>query len=99
MLTRESAQLQVAAELDAWNSTLSDLEQFVVLDEHTMERPWGWVFFYTTRGWQNGDERYLVAGNGPLLVNRNTGEVRHLLTSRSIALQLAEYEIEIEHGI
>ena len=98
MLTRDNAQLHVAAELKAWNRNLSHREQFVILDQHTIERPWGWVFFYTTRGWQSGDERYLVAGNGPFLVNRDTGEVRCLLTGRSVDLQLAEYEAEIAHG-
>jgi hypothetical protein len=98
MLTRRNAQLLVDNQLDTWNCNLSDLEQFVVLDDETIERPWGWVFFFTTRGWLSGDERYLVAGNGPILVNRHTSEVRHLLTARSIAVQLAEYETEMSLG-
>lgn len=95
MLTIDKARALVIAELDRFNVGLSGPEVFVVLDEHTDERPWGWIFYYTTRGFRDGDNRYAVAGNGPFIVNRHTGEMQALLTAMPINRQIAEYEARI----
>lgn len=95
MLKLKDARLQVAIELQQWNRGRSGPEEFVILDEHTIERPWGWVFFYTTRGWLDGDDRYIVAGNGPFIVNCHSGVIRAMTTAQSIEHQIAEYEVTL----
>jgi hypothetical protein len=50
MLTKEQARELVVAEIERppkynYASTPRDL---VVVDEHTIERAWGWVFFYNS---------------------------------------------------
>ena len=65
-------------------------------DENTIEKEWGWVFFYTSdRYLKTGDFRYAVAGNAPYIVNRHTGEVRVTGTAQRIEHYIAEYEREL----
>ncbi len=68
----------------------------VIVDERVLERPWGWVFPYTTRGMLNGDFKYAVAGNGPIMVNRNDGNIRHCGTGLPTEHYIREYEAELE---
>ena len=68
-------------------------EDVVILDEHTIERNWGWVFFYQsrrfieTRDWRDG-----LVGNAPYLVNRTTGEFGLSGTSSTISELIEAYE-------
>jgi hypothetical protein len=50
MLTKEEARSLVVALLGG-PQTYPDGEQLelVVLDEHTIEKDWGWVFFYSSK--------------------------------------------------
>ena len=95
MLTHEDARSKVATELRRHDSGAGP-EELVILDEETIERPWGWVFFYTTRGWRDGDSRYAVGGNGPIIVNRLDGTLRSTGTARSPEQIISEYEAELE---
>ena len=45
-------------------------EPFVVVDSHTIEKSYGWVFFYNSRKFvETGLLQYRLAGNGPVIVN------------------------------
>lgn len=62
----------------------------IIVDEETIERSWGWVFFYTSRKWkETGDIRYAVAGNSPVIVEKATGRLILAGTAHRI-----EYYIE-----
>jgi hypothetical protein len=95
MLTKEQARELVVAEIERppkynYASTPRDL---VVVDEHTIERAWGWVFFYNSaRYLETREFRYALAGNAPYIVNRHTGEVRVTGTALPIEDYIAEYE-------
>ena len=95
MITRDGARLQVLLELRRVCGLRSGPEEIVLLDEHTIERPWGWVFFYTTRGWRDGDTRYAVGGNAPYIVNRFDGSLRLTGTAVPIEHYIEEYEAEL----
>ena len=61
---------------------LSGQHDFVIVEDQTVERPFGWVFFYTTRQYlQTRDRNYLVPGTAPLVVHRANGSIEHLATS------------------
>ncbi len=65
----------------------------VILTGTTLERPVGWVFFYTSRRYaETGDLRYALYGNAPALVDRRDGSVHFLPTSRPVEDALADYE-------
>ena len=54
----------------------------VILKDKTVERPFGWVFFYTTRQYaETGDKQYLLPGTAPLVVLRADGATDYLPTS------------------
>jgi hypothetical protein len=49
----------------------------VLVEEDTLEEPFGWVFFYESAAFlQSGETSDRLAGNLPLNVFRDTGEVR-----------------------
>lgn len=47
-------------------------DAFVLVPEHTRETARGWVFFYNSREFvQTGNTNAMLAGNGPILVERD----------------------------
>ena len=60
-----------------------DLTANAILDEQTIERWYGWLFFYQSRKYvQTRDDRYLtVPGTSlPVVVYKSNGNVRDVLT-------------------
>jgi hypothetical protein len=100
MLSREGARLQALLELRRRHGQRSGPDELVILDDCTVEREWGWVFFYTTRGERDGDLRHMLVGNGPLFVNRHDGSIRNAGTAHPADYYIAEYEAKLErrHG-
>lgn len=48
----------------------------LALTGETLERSWCWVFFYNTRAYiETGDSLESLAGNGPIVVNKDGSEV------------------------
>lgn len=71
----------------------------VVVDDATIERPWGWVFFYQSeRFLATQDVGDQLAGNAPFIVNRYTKEIRATGTAEPIEHYIAEYERSLEGG-
>lgn len=70
-------------------------EPFVIVDEHTIEKPFGWVFFYNSKKFlETGESRHRLAGNGPVIVNKLTGTA-DLFGSSKPPLEIIEnYERE-----
>lgn len=94
MLDLETAKKMVEEEINI--SFNHEGDKLVVLDEETVEREYGWVFFYTSqRLIETGDPRYLVAGNAPIVVNRQTGELTWLGTGEPFENYLRRYEASI----
>jgi len=76
---------------------LPEGDSLVLLLQHTIERPFGWVFFYTSRlHRETGEVRYALAGNAPLIVNRRSGEVVTTGTALPVEQYIAEYEARLE---
>jgi hypothetical protein len=86
MLSKEQARSLVTADL---NDDAVD-----VLDQYTIEREWGWVFFFQskrfiqTRDWRDG-----LIGNAPYLVNRRTGAFGPTGTSATATELIEAYEL------
>ena len=65
----------------------------VVLVSETIEKEWGWVFFYQSRKYiETGDFQYMLGGNAPYIVDRNTGELVVTGTAYPIEHYIKEYE-------
>jgi Immunity protein 35 len=95
MITREEARQLVVAHIGRpdW---LPPEDDWILVDEATIEKPWGWVFFYTSKLWrETGDIRYAVAGNSPLIVERKGGRILQTGTAYPVEQYIANYE---RHG-
>lgn len=98
MLSKEQARALVVAQIARTPKYryADDPTDVVVVDEHTIEKDWGWVFFYTSERYLKTREiRYAVAGNAPFIVNRHTAEVRATGTALPIEHYIEEYEREL----
>ena len=92
MLDYAAARLLIEAQIAAWPAPASD-DEWVILDEHSMERDWGWVFFSGTRRFQEtGSSRFAVAGNAPFFVRRADGAVFVSGTAYPVERYLEDFE-------
>jgi len=79
------------------DSDLPDGDVCVVVDDATIEEPWGWVFFYQSRRFlETGDNSSRLAGNAPIIVNARTGVATVTGTAYPVEHYIAEYEREHE---
>jgi hypothetical protein len=63
-----------------------------VVEELTIDKPYGWVFFYDSRRAVESDyQEFAIAGNAPFLVNRN-GDIHTFGTALPVETYIAEYE-------
>jgi hypothetical protein len=84
MLTRNDA-------IDAVRKTLPI--DFVVLEEHIIEREYGWVIFSQTKRYvETKDPTYMAIGSGGTLVEKNTGRLIQFGTAHSTEINLKIYE-------
>ena len=69
---------------------LSDNELII---SNALEKPWGWVFFYNSKRFlETRDDRHAIAGNGPFLIERETGRLFETGTARPLEYYIANYE-------
>ena len=56
--------------------------ELAILDEHTMETEFGWLFFWNSKKYhETGEFQYALAGNAPLIVDRRDGSVHETSTA------------------
>lgn len=74
-------------------------EEWVIVDDYTIEKPWGWVFFYNSREYATtGDPQYQLFGNAPYIVNKETSELSETGTAEDIEVYIARYETTLDRG-
>jgi len=67
--------------------------ELVLLDQHTMERHFGWVFFYNSKRYvETGEFKYTLAGNAPIVVTKADGKLHMTGTAHPIEHYLKEFE-------
>ena len=65
----------------------------VLLDSQTMEKRFGWVFFYDSKEHaETGDFRSALAGNSPVVVTRADGTVHETGTAIPLEKYLERFE-------
>jgi len=66
----------------------------VILEEHTIEKEYGWIFFYDWKRWlETRSYRYKALGNVPIVVEKNDGSIHSLKMSHSsMQDNIKEYE-------
>ena len=74
MITKTEALEIVSKKL---HQMCTSADPFVVVEKNTIEKPFGWVFFYNSKRFvETGQSRYQLAGNGPVIVNKHDGSVK-----------------------
>lgn len=67
--------------------------ELVLLDRCTIEREFGWVFFYDSkRHVETGSFRDALAGNAPIVVTRADGQVHETGTALPLEQYLRKFE-------
>ncbi|MGR3794835.1 YrhB domain-containing protein [Vannielia sp. SX4] len=90
-ITQERAQALVEEEI----SSHSD-HDFVIEDDRTMERTYGWIFFYNTRAFlASGDPMDTMPGTGPIVVLHD-GSVVPMPTSMPPEQAILRFEEMLE---
>lgn len=88
----EEAQSLVQAEMDK-NVDSYDDDQCVILEDKTIEKEWGWVFFYQSKKYiETGDIGEMLAGNAPFIVNKKNGRLYETGTAEDIEYYIKEFE-------
>jgi hypothetical protein len=73
-----------------------DAEDVVINDAATIERPYGWLFVYTTESYlRTGDPEDELEEAGPLLILRENGYMVEFPSYHSRESALEEYEREL----
>lgn len=90
MVTRTEAREIAREYLDSGSSS----RELVILDEHTREEDFGWVFFYESAAYlESGEFRDRLAGNAPLVVLRDSGELHVTGTALPIESYLEKFRV------
>ncbi len=88
MITLEQARERAAAVVGAHAG-----RPIVIVDDLTVEREFGWVFFYDSERFiATGDNSARLIGNSPVIVNRYTGGVSYTDTSLMAEEYISAYE-------
>ena len=84
--------------LDFHNDARTDpyAPRMIVDPETTDERSWGWIIYYNSETYvRSRNPKDAVAGNGPFLVNRKSGEMFYTGTTEPIESYVEEYEYQL----
>lgn len=98
MITLEEARNRVKVEISKPDLYSPDLV-LEIIDDATIEKEWGWVFFYdSTAHMRSGDIKDAIAGNAPIIVNRATGELVITGTAWPVDKYIEDYETRLLSG-
>ena len=83
------------ARINAHDPYADQAVEFAIIDDETIEKEYGWVFFYQTKEYlKTGNMIDTLVGNAPYIVNKYTGELIETGTANPIEQYIAEYESE-----
>ena len=100
MLTKQQALEKVTRKINEPDPYWPEMPEMVVMDEHTIEKDWGWVFFYDSSDHlEYGDFCDRLVGNAPYIVNKATGELVETETALPTEDYIEEYERQMEDNL
>lgn len=96
MLTKEKAREIIEAKINEPDPYWPDKPVLIVDDEQTIDKEWGWVFFYNSSEYlKSGNMDDALMGNAPFIVNKHTGDIIETGTAYDIEHYIREYELKI----
>jgi len=95
MLSYREARERALAQMRSRPAPMPPGDELILIDDDTLEREWGWVFFFGSRRWrETGDPVYEHRGEGPLIVDRHDGTVHMTGTDKPGDYYVTQYETE-----
>jgi hypothetical protein len=86
---RQIAHAGLSANQVRINDRLIDL---CILEDHTIETDFGWVFFWQSRSFvDSGNFFHALVGNGPLIVDQRDGTLHHTGTAQPVDCYIRQY--------
>jgi hypothetical protein len=68
-------------------------QSWAIIEDHTRESASAWIFFYNSlRYLETGNMIHRLAGNGPIFVNKTTGEVKFYGSMPPLEVIIENYE-------
>src|SRR5262245_29992957 len=99
MIDKATARQLASAAINTPDSTAFEQLEMLILDDYTRDEDFGWVFFFDSKlHHETGDWQYMLAGNGPIIVNRTTGEVSRCGSAHDPEYYISEYRQQIAPG-
>ena len=91
MISKEEARnLVLERILSNWNI---ENDEPYIFEDATIEKGFGWVFFYNSRNFVETNEfSYCLGGNAPIIVNKFDASLQITGTAREAEYYIAEYE-------
>ncbi len=90
-ITKGEAYKIARERLKSWEREVG--EELLLLEEHTLERDFGWVFFYDSeRHVETEESEHALAGNAPIVVIKADGSVHTTGTAYPIEHYLRKFE-------
>ncbi len=96
MMMKQDAQRLVYENINEDDPYWPDKPEFVILEDETTEKDYGWVFFYQSRNYLE-TESFIdsLVGNAPYIVNKHTGELFVTGTAKPVEEYIEEYESKL----
>jgi immunity protein 35 of polymorphic toxin system len=93
MISRQRAEELVRQYLDTLGNSVAG--GVALMPESTIEKPYGWVFFFNSKRFlETRDPLEALGGNSPILIDAEHGGVTLLGTALPVAESLRRLEIE-----
>lgn len=91
-MTKEKALQIVQGYLDTLLPLDSD-DQYVVIEKQILEKPYGWVFLFNSKKFLDSGNIFLsLCGNGPIVVQKDTGKIHQLGSANGLEATIKEFE-------
>ncbi len=91
MITESEARMKIQNEIASYPQPEND--RYIILDESTLSKEWGWVYFYTSEMWyKTGELSYAVAGNAPFIIEKSTGNIMVTGTAEPVEYYIKRFE-------
>jgi hypothetical protein len=69
-------------------------DEYVVVESRTIEKQYGWVFVFNSKKFvETGNILYALGGNGPIIVEKDSGTLHQLGTASSLQDSVKEFEV------
>ncbi|WP_157692687.1 YrhB domain-containing protein [Burkholderia sp. ABCPW 11] len=91
-ITKDQALQRVQEYLDQMGSTEST-GGYAVVEGKTIEKQYGWVFVFNSRKYlETGNIIFSLGGNGPIVVERESGQLHQLGSASSLQDSVKQFE-------